>query len=172
MKFEFIPGNMRADGKGPIEKYKTINLRNGGNDCEFGKIRDMLLQDIIQNDYFETQQSDFAIVFIDGEYWGVYNIYEDYNDHYISNNYDIDDKNVIVIKNGKVESGDEIEDKELYKNTTNYLRKTDMSIQENYEEATRQWDMEGYAWYAAFYAFIDVQDGWYSGSNYAVWRVK
>jgi len=171
MKFEFIPGNWRADGKGPIEKYKTINLRNGGNDCEFGKIRDMLLQDIIQNEYFETQQSDFAIVFIDGEYWGVYNIYEDYNDHYIGNNYDIDNKNVIVIKNGKVESGDEVEDKQLFKNTTNYLRKTDMSIQENYEEAGRQWDMEGYAWYAAFYAFIDVQDGWYSGSNYAAWRV-
>jgi len=172
MKFEFIPGNMRADGKGPIEKYKTINLRNGGNDCEFGKIRDILLQDLIQNDYFETQQSEFAIVFVDGEYWGVYNIYEDYNDHYISNNYDIDNKNVVVIKGGNVESGDEEKDKQLFRDTVNYLKTTDMSIQKNYEEAERQWDMEGYALYSAFYAYIDVQDGWYVGANYGLWRVR
>jgi len=171
MKFEFIPGNMRADGKGPVTKYKTFNLRNGGNDSEFGKIRDMLLQDLVQNDYFETQQSDFAVVFIDGEYWGVYNVYEDYSDHYIGNNYDIDNKNVVVIKSYKVESGED-EDIKLFEDTVNYLRTTNMTIPENYEEAKRQFDMEGYVWYAAFYAYIDVQDGWYIGGNWAMWRVR
>jgi len=35
-----------------------------------------------------------------------YNVYEEYNDHYIANNYDIDNKNVIVIKDFKIEAGE------------------------------------------------------------------
>jgi len=171
IKFELIQGNIRADGKGPVKKYKTFNLRNGGNDCEFGKIRDPLLQDLVHNDYFETQEADFAVVFIDGEYWGVYNIIEDYNDNYISNNYDIDNKNVVVIKAEVVESG-EPEDKQLFNDSMNYLKKTNMTIPENYEEAKKHLDMEGYALYSAFITYIDVQDGWFSGNNYAMWRVR
>lgn len=109
IKYELIPGNIRSDGKGPVTKYKFFNLRNGGNDSEFAKMRDNVLQDLVTNPYFETQQSDISIVFIDGEYWGFYkiNVYEEYSNHYIANNYDIDSKNVVVIKDYRVESGED-----------------------------------------------------------------
>ncbi|ORX66230.1 hypothetical protein BCR32DRAFT_286347 [Anaeromyces robustus] len=35
--------NMHSDGKGPVTKYKLFNIRNGGNDSEFSKMRDSVL---------------------------------------------------------------------------------------------------------------------------------
>jgi len=172
LKYDIIPGNTRSDGQGPVTKYKTFNLRNGGNDFDFAKIRDNLLQELIYNRNFDTQQNDMVVAFIDGEYWGVYSIYEDYNEHYIANNYDIDKNNVIMIKNSdQVEVGDE-SDADLLKKDLESIFAKDMSIQENYEEGLKLFDFEEFAWYAAFNIYASVLDGPFGGNNYAVWRVK
>ena len=62
-------------------------------------IRDKTEQDLISNRKLETQQGDVIVLFLDGEYWGVYILIENYDDHYIANNYDINDDNVVIIKN-------------------------------------------------------------------------
>jgi len=50
-------GNIRSNRKGPVNKYKYFNLRNGGNDSEFAKMRDNVIQELVSgNPYFETQQ--------------------------------------------------------------------------------------------------------------------
>lgn len=111
LKYDLIPGNMRSDGKGPLNKYKSFNIRNGGNDFDYTKIRDILFQGLVKERPYETQQSDLTIAFLNGEYWGIYSIQEDYSDHYIANNFDIDKDNVVILKrigNGyQLEAGDE-----------------------------------------------------------------
>jgi len=167
MKYQLIPGNMRADGTGPVEKYKSFNLRNAGNDSESAKMRDVILQGLIKNPYFETQQNTYAIVFIDGEYWGIYEIYEEYNDNYIANNYDIEDENVITVKEGAIDCGTE-EDIEYFNDLINFVCKNDMAVEENYLEASKKLDMTAYALYCAFNVYVDVQDGYYRGGNNAM----
>ncbi|OUM65883.1 hypothetical protein PIROE2DRAFT_7043 [Piromyces sp. E2] len=172
LEYDLIPGNMRSDGKGPLTKYKSFGLRNGGNDCDFARIRDNVLQNLISNRSFETQQNDFAVGFIDGEYWGLYSIYEDYSDNYIANNYDIDKNNVIIIKNNnKIEAGDE-NDLKLFEENLNTVFEKNMSIQENYEEGLRLFDMKEMAWQDAFNIYANVADGVLQGGNYAVWRAR
>jgi len=171
IKYPLIPGNVRADGTGPVEKYKSFNLRNAGNDSESAKMRDVIIQGLIKNPYFETQQNTYAIVFIDGEYWGIYEIYEEYNDNYIANNYDIEDENVITVKEGAIDEGNE-EDIEYFNDLINFVVKNDMAIEENYQEATKKLDMTAYALYCAFNVYVDVQDGYYRGGNNAMWRVR
>jgi len=172
INYELIPGNIRSDGKGPVNKYRIFNLRNGGNDSEFAKMRDNVIQELVSdNPYFETQQYAICVVFVDGEYWGFYNIYEEYNDHYIANNYDIDNKNVIVIKDFEVEAGEE-EDIELFNELQKFLTETDMSNKKNYDKAKKIFDVEGYAWFSAIHAYLYVLDGWFFGGNWAMWRVR
>ncbi|OUM66361.1 hypothetical protein PIROE2DRAFT_6403 [Piromyces sp. E2] len=172
IKYELIPGNMRSDGKGVVSKYKTFVLRNGGNDSHFTKLRDRTLQYLIENKLFETQQSDYVIVFIDGEYWGIYSIYEEYDDHYIANNYDIDNKNVVVVKSGNnLEAGTE-EDFKQHEADLKFIRKTDMSVPANYSKATEIIDMDGVCWFGAILAFIECKDGWYYGGNFSMWRAR
>jgi hypothetical protein len=171
IKYELIEGNMRSDGKGPVEKYKSFNLRNSGNDSENAKMRDVVIQELFKNDLVDTQQNQYSIVFIDGEYWGIYQIYEEYNDNYIANNYDIDNENIIMVKEGKLEAGEEA-DSQIYQDAVDFIANNDMSIPSNYQKATELYDMVGYALYCAFYAYVDVQDGYYRVGNYAMWRVK
>ncbi|OUM65882.1 hypothetical protein PIROE2DRAFT_7042 [Piromyces sp. E2] len=160
LKYDLIPGNMRSDGNGPLTKYKSFNLRNGGNDFDYSKIRDNVLQNLVSNRSFETQQNDFAVAFIDGEYWGVYSIYEDYSDNYIANNYDIDKDNVIIIKNqNKVEAGMD-SDADLLKENLESIFAKDMSLPENYEEGKK------------LLMWKNLPDGPFGGGNFAFWRVR
>jgi len=171
LKYNLIPDNMRSDGNGPVTKYKSFNLRNGGNDNEFMKFRDPALQHLISNRNFETQQYDIAVVFIDGEYWGVYIVNEDYSGHYIANNYDIDDKNVIIIKKYKVEEGEE-NDYDLFKETIDYINSNDMSLNHIYNNVLKSFDVKSFAWNAAFNIYIGSVDSIMQNNNWAMWRVR
>ncbi|ORX52071.1 hypothetical protein BCR36DRAFT_582589 [Piromyces finnis] len=171
LKYELIPNNMRSDGTGPVTKYKSFNIRNGGNDNEFMKYRDIALQTLISNRDFETQQSDIAIAFIDGEYWGVYQLSEDYSDNYIANNYDINSDNVVIIKKNKVEAGEE-DDKKLFDETMNYIYSNDLSVDVNYSNLLKSFDIDNFAWYTAFIIYIGSVDCILQDNNWAMWRVR
>ncbi|OUM62295.1 hypothetical protein PIROE2DRAFT_11443 [Piromyces sp. E2] len=171
LNYDIIPGNQRSDGRGPVTKYKSFNLRNGGNDYKHAKFRDNVLQSLITNDIFDNQQNDLAVVYLDGEYWGIYFIYEEYSDHYIANNYNIDNKNVAIIKSAtNIEAGTQ-KDLDDFNETMNYIGSNDMTNPENYEKASKLLDLEGYAWASAFYAYTGAKDNWFRGDNYAMWRV-
>ncbi|OUM62294.1 hypothetical protein PIROE2DRAFT_11442 [Piromyces sp. E2] len=74
---------------------------------------------------------------------------KEYSDYYISNNYDIDDKNIAVVKKtNESEAGSE-QDVNDYLNLLYYIRNNDMSIHANYDK-----------------------DDWFNGNNYAMWRVN
>ena len=54
---------------------------------------DPYVQALVPDRDFATQGAEPCIVFINGEYWGIYSITEDYSDNYIEDNYGVDDKN-------------------------------------------------------------------------------
>ena len=171
LKYELIPGNKRSDGQGIVNKYKSFTIRNGGNDYEYAKIRDKTLQDLISNRNLETQQGEVIVLFLDGEYWGVYILIEYYEKHYISNNYDIDDDNVIIIKNSKMKAGDD-NDQILYAKAVNYIYDGDMSIPSNYKQACEYLDIDNFIWYTAFNIYIGNKDSVFKANNWAMWRVR
>jgi len=172
LKYEVIPNNTRSDDTGPVKKYKSFNIRNSGNDCEYTKVRDMVMQDLISNiDSIETQQQDLAILYIDGEYWGIYNVVEDYSDHYFATNYDIDNKNVVIIKTNEVEAGED-EDIELFNDLVNNITNTDLSTSSNYNKIKKMIDVESFAWYYALNVYIENTDGILQDNNWAMWRVR
>ena len=153
LKYELIPGNKRSDGQGIVNKYKSFTIRNGGNDYEYTKIRDKTLQDLISNRNLETQQSEVMVLFIDGEYWGVYILIENYDEYYIANNYDILDDNVIIIKNSKMKAGDD-NDKLLYDKAIVYISNEDLSNPSNYKQANKLLDIDNFMWDATLNIYI------------------
>ena len=171
LKYELISGNKRSDGKGIVNKYKSFVIRNGGNDYEYAKIRDKTLQDLISNRNIETQQGEIIVLFLDGEYWGVYILMENYDEHYIANNYDIDDENVLIIKNSKMEAGDD-DDRNLYHKANIYISNEDMSNPSNYKQANKLLDIENFIWYAAFNIYIGNRNSVFQANNWAMWRVR
>ena len=171
LKYELIPGNERSDGQGIVNKYKSFKIRNGGNDYEYAKIRDLVLQDLISNRGLETQQGEIMVLFLDGEYWGVYILTENYDEHYIANNYDIDDENVIIIKNSKMEAGD-ANDNIIFEKANQFVSHNDMSNPSNYKQAGELIDIEDFMWCAAFMIYIGNRDSILRATNWAMWRVR
>ncbi len=172
VKYPIIPDNEKSDGNGEVEKYKSFVLRDGGNDCDYAKIRDPLLQQLVSDRNFETMQFTPVVVFIDGEYWGMYSLVEDYNDNYIQNNYDgIEKENVVMIKNGGIEEGED-NDKTLFDQMYNYIVSNDMSNDENYAKACEMLDVQSFADYVAFNLYIYNQDSFFECNNWRMWRVR
>lgn len=168
-EYELIPENLRSDGAGNVQKYKSFILRNGGNDNEFGRIRDPYLQSLVEDRAFETMQSAPAVVYINGEYWGAYTLAEDYSDNYIKHNYGLDNENVLVVKRGELEDGSE-EDMQLYYDMFDFITGNDMSVAENYAKACDLLDMESFTQYVAFNMYVYNQDSFFDNNNYSMWR--
>lgn len=171
VKYELIPGNERSDGSGTVDKYKSFVLRNGGNDCDFAKVRDPLLQQLVSGRRLDTMQFMPVVVYLDGEYWGMYTLTEDYTDNYIENNYGIDNNNVVMVKRGEIEEGND-EDIALYNNMYDFIVGSDMTSDSNYKRACEMLDMGSYADYCAFNLYIYNQDSMFDGNNWEMWRVR
>ena len=96
---------------------------------------------------------------------------ENYDEHYIANNYDIDDENVLIIKNSKMEAGDD-DDRNLYHKANIYISNEDMSNPSNYKQANKLLDIENFIWYAAFNIYIGNRNSVFQANNWAMWRVR
>lgn len=171
IKTSLIPDNMRSDGTGEVEKYRSFVLRNGGNDNGFAKLRDPLLQSLISDRSMETQQSVPCVVFVNGEYWGLYAITEDYTDHYFEENYGVDNKNVVVVKGGEIEEGEEA-DIALYQELYDFITGNDMKNPENYAKAQEMLDIPGFIEYCAFQFYVYNHDAFDQDNNWSIWRTR
>lgn len=170
--YDLIPGNERSDGTGEVEKYRSFVLRIGGNDRDYSRFRDPYLQSLVANRNFDTYQTTTAVVFLNGEYWGMYTITEDYSKHYLENNYGVDDDNVVYIKRGQIEDGEE-EDIELFYEMFDFIYYNDMSDADNYAKACEYIDMDSLIDSIALNFYIYNQDDMFHGdNNWAMWRVR
>lgn len=170
LKYELIPENYNTAGE-LIGKYKTFVLRVGGNDADFARLRDPFLQTMVKDARFETQQSTPCIAFLNGEYWGMYTLNEDYTDNHFENNYGIDNNNIVLIKRGELEEGNE-DDMTLYHDMFLYITQNDMSDPAMYEGACELIDIGSFADYFAFQLYIYNEDGIFQDNNWRMWRVR
>ena len=75
----------------PYNKYKTLQVRNGGNDT-YSRIYDAAIHEIFRTSgyYIDCQAWQPCHVFFNGEYLGMLNIRENNNKHYGESGYGID----------------------------------------------------------------------------------
>ncbi len=171
LEYELIPDNARSDGTGNVEKYKSFVLRNGGNDCDFAKVRDPFFQKLVSDRRFDTMASRPCVVYLNGEYWGMYTLAEDYSDNYIENNYGIDNKNVVIVKKGEIEEGND-EDIELYNELYDFIVSNDMTDNANYEKVCGMLDIGSFVDCCALNFYIYNEDSIFEGNNWQMWRVR
>lgn len=92
-----------------LDKHDSFILRNGGNDSLLHTVVDpanaTLLRDGVVNNFAKTwapavdcSLSQFAVVYINGEYYGLLDMRENLNEDYVKRVYGVDDADVAVIK--------------------------------------------------------------------------
>jgi len=147
-----------------ITEYKSLTLRNGGNDADRLKFKDAWIQSRLTGLDFATQSSKPAILYINGEYWGIYNLQEKYSDVYIKEHFDIED-DIVMIKEGELEEGDQFG---LYEELLQYSEK-DLTDEETWAKFKSIMDVQSMADYYAAQIYIGNGD-FGQESNCALWR--
>ncbi|MEA3445405.1 MAG: CotH kinase family protein, partial [Bacteroidota bacterium] len=77
--------------------FKRLIFRNSGNDFLETHFRDALLQFLLKDIDIEIQGFQPCQVFINGEYWGIYNIRERQDKYYFENRFDIPEDSLILL---------------------------------------------------------------------------
>lgn len=131
--------------------------------------RDVFNQELVKNRDIATQASSPCILFINGEYWGVYNLQQRYNETYFKNEYGIDKDNIILIKGVAVAQGNQ-SDVGYYNELIEFAKSHDLSIQENYNEICKMMDIQSYIDYNCFECYIANMD--WPINNYCCFRSR
>lgn len=177
-KYDFFNGKAKdADGN-TITSFKKLTLRNGGNDANYVKYKDSLLQTCVLDRNFSTQASVPCIAFINGEYWGIYTMQEDYNDDYVESHYGVDTDDVVMVKpdtsnnnEPKIEEGED-SDLALWNDFIKYINSSsnDFSRKADYEKVSEMIDLDSFADYVAVETYISNED--WPWKNWEVWRSR
>ena len=171
VKYPVYPDNRcEADGE-LLAKYKSFTLRSGANDSLFAKIRDPFITNLAEGLRFETAANMPVIAFINGEYWGVYTLNEEYGDKYIQYHYGVDDNNVVVVKCAELDEGEEA-DYDLFLEMYDFVAWEDMEDPAVYAQACEMLDMGSFADYWAAQFYIVNEDGPDRNNNWQMWRVR
>lgn len=153
----------------PATEYRGFNLRNAGTDYNNAHMRDRMIHKTVQPVCDVDMMDGFAtVVFINGQYWGVYELREKQDKHYIANNSDCDDDSVDFLQfNGDIIEGDNKD----FIDTYSFIGGNDMTVQSNIDSAATLWDFENICDYFIIETFYANTDwiGTYT-NNIKFWR--
>ncbi|MBO4415625.1 MAG: CotH kinase family protein [Lachnospiraceae bacterium] len=152
-----------------IVKFDSIMIRNAGNDNSSLRLRDKLNQKLIEGRDVALQGMTPAIVFINGEYWGHYEVTEKLSDYYIQSHYGVDEDNVSMVKNNEKEEGSD-EAYQEWLDLCSWVKNTDFSDSGNYAQIAEKIDIQSFIDYISFEIYI-ANDDW-GTKNKAWWKAE
>ena len=129
-----------------------------------------MIHELTESLNFATMRFVPCTLFVNGEYWGVYYLSEEYDDAYICDHYNVKKDDVVLIKAGALKEGEEA-DFDAYLEMKESIAEADMTIAENYEAACRMVDIDSFIDYYATQIYIQRHEDWPS-ANYALWRTR
>jgi len=171
---------VNSDGEA-IDEYKRFLLRNSGNDCSQAHLRDGLMQRLSASLDLGSQAYRPTLLFLNGEFWGIYNIRERYCAEYFESHYGVDPDNVVMLEavspllTGswntayEVNEGNPGDEKDFHDLVT-FIENNDMRDNENFAYVESKMDTYNYLDYFIASVFLANTD--WPGNNIKVWRNK
>lgn len=148
-----------------INSFESIVLRNSGNDWEYTMMRDALMQGLVDNIDLETQAYRPSVVFINGQYWGIHNIREKINEHFLASHHNVNPDSIDILENGgAVVTGTDAH----YKALMSFISSKDLSVTQNYQYVSLRMDINNFISYAMSQIYFNNAD--WPGNNIKFWR--
>ncbi|MBU0712867.1 CotH kinase family protein [bacterium] len=152
----------------PINEYQAFILRNSGQDWGHTFFRDAMMQSLTaEATDVDVQAYRPAMVLLNGEIWGIHNIREKFNEHYIASHHGVDPDNIDMIERDNIIiHGDLVH----YQSLIDFVENNDISLSDNYEYVRTQMDVENFLDYAASILYFAHSD--WPWNNVKCWRPK
>ena len=179
LNYDIFGGLARDQHGQAITSFSRIMIRNSGNDCATSFIRDAYMQRVCGGLNVDIMASATTLVFINGEFWGVYNTRERYSPEYVESHYGVAKENVAVVESdySKVHTDTNADfvlssgvegDQDHFNEMVRYMRNHDLSQQEHYDHVEGLMDVDSFIdmWVARLY--FNARD--WPENNIKVWR--
>ncbi len=164
IEYPLIDGNKAIDGTN-IEKYDSVSLRSVSDEV---RLRDGFAQKLVADrENLTTQDMEKCAVFLNGEYWGLYEITEKLSDYFIETNYGIEKQDVAMIKNDELEEGEQAELDRFVAFVKEYSQK-DLTNEQNYKAVCDYIDIDTMIEHYAAGLYLGTFD--WPNYNYGLWR--
>ena len=154
-----------------VDDINNIVLRNSGTDWNVVHFRDALMERIMKNTHSGYLAAEPAIAYLNGAYWGVYNFYENHDNHWMKNNFGLGKSEIDYLKeNGSsinIQEGSDATFWDLY----NYATVQSPATQSYYDYVNTLLDLKNYTDY--FIAETYYNNGDWIGewtNNIKIWR--
>lgn len=115
--------------------------------------------------HMDVQLSAPAILFLNGEYWGIQNIRERQDEFYLESIYDIDKDSINIVQGNLIPEVGVADD---YIDVLEFVRTHDLAIQENYNSLLLKIDIENYIDYLIIQLYFGNLD--WPGNNMKMWK--
>ncbi len=164
-----------------MDKFKNLVLRAGGNCAFTSKFNDAFWQSLVEDTAVETKESRPCVVYLNGEYWGLYVLEEDYSDDYFEDLHGVNKDDVVVYKGDAetYEIGYSLDEGEIPEGESvdYYFRElieffdthSDLKAQEDYDAFVKLVDPDSVMDYFAVQCWINNKWDW-PGKNWSMWK--
>ncbi|MCF7919504.1 MAG: CotH kinase family protein [Candidatus Cloacimonetes bacterium] len=153
-----------------VDSFRRLNLRNSGNDWEYTLLRDAMMQNIVHDrmdiDFLAYQPTE---VFINGQYWGILNMREKADEHWVRDNYGLipeDDEFDMIAMQDEILAGDMLNWNDFY----SYLENNSLAAPQNYAYVCSKIDVNEYINYMLTQVYVGNSD--WPGHNLKYWRER
>lgn len=169
MEHAIFPGQKNRDDSEAIDSFSSLLLRNSGNDLYGLFFKDAYAQSLVSHlKTFETQAFRPAIVFLNGEYWGIYNMREYQDAEYLASHFGMPAQEAAVLDyDASVREGGP-SDRQDYLALCASLLQEDVNTDEAYRRIQEQIDVRSLAEYYAANVFFGNVD--WPFQNIRFWR--
>jgi len=159
--------NYRIFPEKTLNVYNNLVIRTGGQDWYRSSFRDGMIQTLVKDRTdLDCQAFRPAVLYINGEYWGIHNLREKKNEHYLAANHGLEDPDAIDILSGRytVVQGSA----DHYKAMLNYIGTHDLTQDTHYDYIKTQMDVNQFTDYMITEIYCANID--WPGGNIRFWR--
>jgi hypothetical protein len=150
----------------PSEEYKRLVLKPFSSSWSQAGIEDQITSLLASDLDLDFVGSRPVVLYLNGEYWGIYFLQERIDARYIENNYPVDKECVDMMDSwtGSAFAGSNSDFSELYE----FIENNDLSVQSNFEYVTERIDVDNFIDYQLFKIFIANYD--WPANNMKCWK--
>lgn len=148
------------------QKYKRLLLRNAGNDFYHAMMRDGAIQRMMGGLRFDTQAHQPTVVFLNGEYWGLLNLREYHDKHYLARVHGVDEDRLDVMDQEGADEGDE----QHWNALMAFVESHSLADARHYARVAGQIDIDGFIDYVIANLYAANAD--WPQNNIRYWRLR
>ncbi|MGD2034868.1 MAG: CotH kinase family protein, partial [Bacteroidales bacterium] len=152
----------------PIEEFEALVIRNSGNDNMRLQFHDGFTAGLTSPMDIDRQAFQPAVVYLNGDYWGIQNVREKVNEHFIAENHHVDPDSVDLLEYAGTAI---VGNNEEYMEITDFLN-SHSTLQDNstYSWMAGKMDIDSYIQYQLTQIYIANLD--WPGNNIKYWKTR